>query len=156
MQIGGLPVKWEKGLALINVVVPLIGMGLMIFYAVCTTSCSYLQGTFAGVDLKITGIIFMALLLALTRLDSSRLSASVGHLRTMMLAGAVGSEILLVRFQVVHDTYCPFCIAFGFCVVLLFAVNFPRMNRLLALLAFLMGIGLFALFFNGSVLPRFS
>jgi hypothetical protein len=71
----------------------------------------------------------------------------------MMLAGAVGGEMLLVRFQIVNDTYCPFCLVFGLCVLALFAVNFPRMNKHLSLVAFCAGIGAFALFFQGSILP---
>lgn len=148
--------KWEKGLTLINVVFPLVGMSLMVFYGVCDTSCSYLQGTFAGMDLKIIGILFMAVLLALIPLNSSRFSWSAGHMRTMMLAGALGGEILLVRFQIVHETYCPFCLAFGFCVVALFAANYMKMNKYLVIGALLAGIAAFALFFKGSILPLYS
>jgi hypothetical protein len=143
-------------LKIINVAFPAIGVGLMIFYGVCDTSCSSLQGTFLGLDLKVIGILYMAALLALTLPQASRWAASVHHLRTMLLSGALGGEILLIRFQVVHDTYCPFCLAFGFCVVALFAANFIKMNKYLALGAFLAGITAFALFFEGSVLPLYT
>ena len=145
-----------KILKIINAVFPIIGIGLMIFYEVCDTSCSSLQGTIFSLDLKVIGIIYMAVLLALTLPPASRYTTSVNHLRTMLLSGALGSEILLVRFQIVHDTYCPFCLAFGFCVVALFTVNFMKMNKYLALGAFLTGIAAFTLFFNGSVLPLYS
>jgi uncharacterized membrane protein len=149
-------VKWDKVLTLINVVFPLIGMGLMIFYEVCDTSCSSLKGTFLGVDLKIIGILFMAALLMMTLPPVSRYTVPVNHLRTMILSGAVGGEILLVRFQIVQETYCPFCLAFGLCVLILFAVNFPHMNKYLALGAFCAGIGAFALFFQGSILHLYG
>jgi len=142
-------------LKIINVVFPIIGVGLMIFYGVCDTSCSSLQGTFLGLDLKVIGILYMAALLALTLPPTSRWAASVHPLRTMLLSGALGGEILLVQFQVVHDTYCPFCLAFGSCILILFAANFMRMNKYLALGAFLAGITAFALFFEGSVLPLY-
>lgn len=142
-------------LKIINVVFPIIGVGLMIFYGVCDTSCSSLQGTFLGMDLKVIGILYMAALLAMTMPPASRRAASVRHLRTMLLSGALGGEILLVRFQVVHDTYCPFCLAFGSCILILFAANFTSMNKYLALGAFLAGITAFALFFEGSVLPLY-
>jgi len=140
---------------IINVIFPAIGVGLMVFYEVCDTSCSSLQGTFLGLDLKVIGILYMAALLILTLPPASRWSASVGHLRTMLLSGALGGETLLVRFQVVHDTYCPFCMAFGSCILVLFAANFTKMNRYLALGAFLAGIAAFALLFEGSVLPLY-
>jgi len=127
----------------------------MIFYGVCDTSCSSLQGTFFSVDLKVIGILYMAALLALTLPPASHYATSVNHLQTMMLSGALGGEILLVRFQIVHDTYYPFCLAFGFCVVALFIANFMKMNKYLALGAFLAGIAAIALFFNGSILPLY-
>jgi hypothetical protein len=73
----------------------------------------------------------------------------------MMLSGALGGEVLLVRFQIVHDIYCPFCLAFGLCIVVLCAANFMKMNKYLALGAFLVGVAAFALFFEGSVLPLY-
>jgi len=146
----------DKVLKIINVAFPLLGMGLMIFYQVCDTSCSYLQGTFWGVDLKIVGILFMAVLLALALPPASRCTVPVNILRASMLSAAVGAEILLVRFQIQQETYCPFCLAFGICILILFAANFSRMNRYIALGSFLAGMGAFALFFVGSVLPLYG
>ena len=146
----------DKVLKIINAVFPVIGVGLMIAYGVCDTSCSSLRGTFLGVDLQVIGILYMAVLFVLTLPPASRYATSVDHLRTMMLAGALGGEVLLVRFQIVHDIYCPFCLAYGLCVVVLVAANFTKMNKYLALGAFLAGIAAFALFFKGSVLPLYS
>ncbi len=42
------------------------------------------------------------------------------------------------------------------CVLVLFAANFIRMNKHLALGSFLAGIGAFALFFEGSALPLYG
>lgn len=147
--------KWDKVLTLINVVFPVIGMALMIFYEVCDTSCSSLKGTFLGVDLKIIGLLFMAALFMMTLPPVSRYTLPVNHLRTMMLSGALGGEFLLVRFQIVHETYCPFCLAFGMCLLILIAANFIRMNRYLALACFAAGIIAFTFFFNGLVLPLY-
>jgi uncharacterized membrane protein len=145
----------DRVLKTINIVLPIIGGGLMIFYDVCDTSCSSLQGTFLGLDLKVIGILFMAVLLALTLPPASRWVASVRHLRTMLLSGALGGETLLARFQIVNDTFCPFCLAFGLCILILFVANFTKMNRYLALGAFLVGIAAFAFLFEGSVVPLY-
>jgi len=142
-------------LKIINIVFPIAGIGLMVFYEVCDTSCSALRGTFMGMDLKVLGILFMAFLLALTLPPLSRWAASADYLRTMLLSGALGGEVLLVRFQIVNDTYCPFCLAFGSCILILFAVNFTRLNRYLTLGAFLLGIAAFAIFFEGAVVPLY-
>lgn len=146
----------DNMLKIINAAFPVIGVGLMIAYGVCDTSCSSLRGTFLGVDLKVIGIFFMAVIFLMTLPPASRYVASVNHLRTMMLAGALGGEVLLVRFQIIHDIYCPFCLAYGLCVVALFVANFTKMNKYLALCVFLAGIAAFALFFKGSVLPLYT
>jgi hypothetical protein len=148
--------KRDKALKIVNMVFPVVGVGLMIAYGVCNTSCSSLRGTFLGVDLKVIGILYMALLFVLTLPPASRYATSVNYLRTMMLSGALGGEVLLGRFQIVHDIYCPFCLAFGLCVVALFAANFTKMNKYLAIGAFLAGVAAFALFFKGSVLPLYG
>jgi len=148
--------KWETIRKWINIAVPVIGIGLLIFYGVCDTSCSSLRGTLLGIDLKIVGILFMVVFLGTLPFDGRpALAAPLEGLRTMMLAGAMGGEMLLVRFQIVNDTYCPFCLAFGLCLLTLFAGNFPRMNRYLAAAAFVAGIGAFGLFFKGSLLPLY-
>jgi uncharacterized membrane protein len=147
---------WDKVQKIISIVSPAIGIGLMIFYRICDTSCSYLQGTFWGIDLKIVGVLFMAVLLAMALPPISRYREPVNLLRTGMLSAAVGGEILLVRFQIIQETYCPFCLAFGICILALFAAYFSKMNKYLALGSFLAGIGMFALFFEGSVLPLYG
>jgi uncharacterized membrane protein len=140
---------------MVNVLVPIVGLGLMVFYELCNTACASLQGELLGVDLKLVGILFMAVLLAIVPLHRTRFSALAGHLKTLLLAGALGGEIMLVRFQIIHEAYCPFCLAFGLCIVILFFANFSLMNKYLVLVAFLTGIGAFALFFTGSVLPLY-
>jgi len=146
----------DKILKIINAVSPVIGIGLMIGYRVCDTSCSSLQGTFLGMDLKMIGILYMAVLFMLTLPPASRDATLVNYVRTMMLSGGLGAEVFLVRFQIVHDIYCPFCLAFGLCVVVLFVANFTKMNRPLVLGAFLAGVATFTLFFKGTVLPFYD
>lgn len=140
---------------IMNIVLPVIGMAVIIYYKICDTVCTYISGSFLGLDLKIIGILFMAVLLILTIPALSIYKTHVRHLRTMMLAGAMGGEVILFRFQVVHETFCPFCLAFGLCLLILFAANFIVMNKYLAGASFLAGIGAFALFFQGAVLPLY-
>lgn len=146
----------DRIMKIIDIVLPVVGIGLMIYYGVCDTGCSSLQGTFLGLDLKWIGILYMAALLILALPPLSGFGSLALFLRTLMLPGALGGEILLLRFQVVHDTYCRFCLAFGLCIIVLFVVHFPKMNKWLALGAFLAGLAAFALFFEGTVLPLYT
>jgi hypothetical protein len=106
-------------------------------------------------DLQWIGILFMAVLLVLSLLPASRWAVPMRYLRTLMLSGALGGEVLLVRFQIVHDTYCPFCLVFSSCILILFAANYTQMQRYLAWGSFLAGIAAFALFFEGSLVPLY-
>lgn len=146
----------NRKIRILNIILPVVGMGVIIYYKVCDTVCAYISGSFLGIDLKIIGILFMVVLLVLMIPAVASYKTPVGHLRTMMLAGAMGGEVILFRFQVVHETFCPFCLAFGLCLLILFAVNFRVMNKYLAGASFLAGIGAFALFFHGSVLPLYT
>jgi uncharacterized membrane protein len=143
----------NKAKKILNIALPVIGMSLMIYYEICDTICAHISGSFLGIDLKIIGILFMAVLLILTVPAVAAFKAPVDHLRTMMLAGAMGGEVILTRFQIVHETFCPYCLAFGLCLLILFAVHFRAMNKYLAGACFLAGVGAFALFFEGSVVP---
>jgi uncharacterized membrane protein len=145
----------ERVLKIINIAFPAIGIGSMVFYGICDTYCSSLQGWFLGVNLKVIGILYMSVLLALTLLPGSWWNDSVQRLRIMLLAGALGGETLLLRFQVFHETYCPFCLAFASCILILFFTNVSKTGRYPALGAFLAGVVAFALFFEGSVVPLF-
>jgi hypothetical protein len=141
---------------LVNLVLPLVGMGLMVSYEICDTTCSSLTGAFMGLDLKYVGHLFMGVLLVLNFLRKPPLAEPANVLRTMMLAGALGGEVLLVRFQILHETFCPFCLAFGLCLLALFAVNARTMNRYLAWTSFLAGMAVFYFFFEGTVLSLYS
>lgn len=139
----------------LNISLPVLGIGLEIFYSICDTACSYLQGTLFGVDLVLVGILLMAALLVLNLPFPARHRFFVDQSRAMLLSGALGGEVLLVRFQVVNDVFCSYCIAFGVLVLLLFMLNFRAMNRLLAAASFVAGLLLFHFFFEGSVMPLF-
>jgi len=146
---------WDKVKRALEILLPVIGVGLMIYYEICDTACSSLRGTFLGIDLKIVGIVFMVFLLAPSLSPAFRSSAAVAHMKTALLSSAMGGEIILVRFQILNNIYCPFCLAFGTCVLLLFAIHLTKMNRYLAVASFLAGTGAFLIFFKGSVLPLY-
>ncbi|MDD5475081.1 MAG: hypothetical protein PHU03_01045 [Syntrophales bacterium] len=139
----------------LNISLPILGIALGIFYDICDTACSYLHGTLFGVDLVLVGIFLMGALLVLNVPFLSRKRFFVDQSRTMLLSGALGGEVLLVRFQIVNDVYCPFCIVFGMLVLFLFMINFRPMNRILAVASFVAGLLLFRFFFEGSLIPLF-
>lgn len=140
---------------ILDLALPVAGAGLMAYYDFCDLSCASLRGGFWGIDLKYIGILFMAVLLAAALCDSGARRSAVGFLRTLILSAAVGGEAYLIAFQIRNDVYCPFCLAFSACVLTLFALHAPRMDRRLMAAGAAAGLLWFLLFFTGDVLPLY-
>ena len=140
----------------LNVLLPLIGIGLMLTYEYCDTSCSYLRGSFLGIDLKWVGVIYMGILFLSAFVGGWPSTPLVGHMRTILISAAVGVEFFLIGFQVVKDTYCPFCLAFSVCIFILFGINYRSMNKWIMTASVFAGLLGFTLFFEGQAAPRFD
>jgi hypothetical protein len=137
-----------------SIVLSVAGIAAMLYYGMCRTDCSNLSGTFLGIDLKIIGVAFMSVLIVMQMLPLAY-KKQVRLLQTLMLSGALGGELVLLRFQIVHDTFCPFCLFFASCLVILYAFNVDGLrhratHRYYALTSFLAGIVAFALLFEGT------
>ena len=159
--------------ALLNIILSMIGIGLMIFYSICDSSCAYLHGDIFTIDLKYIGILFMISIVILV------ICKQIDLIRIILAAG-IGVEIFLILFQFRENVFCPFCLTFGTIVVIMNIVNYekPQMknrwykkliyavgevkipfmgNNRVPLLAFIILGYLFMSFaFNGSVTPAYA
>jgi hypothetical protein len=140
----------------LNVLLPLIGIGLMLVYEYCDTSCTYLKGSLVGIDLKWLGITYMVVLFLSAFYFKGSAASTMGHTRTILISAAAGVEFFLIGFQVAKDTYCPFCLAFSACIFILFLINFTSMNKRLMIASVVAGLLGFILFFEGQVSPTFD
>jgi hypothetical protein len=129
-----------------NLVLPLVGIGLVIYYSLCGQSCAYLKGGILGIDLKYLGVVFATLLLI-----AGFFKWDTIHL--LLLSAAVGTEVYLVAFQVRQGVYCPYCLLFGGVLLTLFMLNFRMSRRILVCISIVLGFLLFALFFQGATRP---
>ena len=102
---------------LITIVLSLIGIGIMAYYDYCDTECSYLKGDIWGIDLKWVGMAYMSFIIIFA------LFRQTNFVRALLAAG-LGVEIHLYAFQVQHDVYCPFCLAFSIMLILSFIINY--------------------------------
>lgn len=133
----------------INVILALAAIGTMIYYSVCTTSCSYLKGDILGLDLKYVGIIYMAILIILSIMKKDLFL-------TILLSAGIGVEIFLVGFQVKNNVYCPFCLTFGVILALLFLLNMDLRRKRMMAIFLVLGFLSFLLLFRGSATPNYS
>ena len=103
----------------LTVAAALAGIGIMMYYASCDTSCAYLRGELLGIDLKYVGVGYMGAIIVLALFRQA-------DLLRMLVAAGVGVEVFLVNFQVRENVLCPFCLAFGTLVILMYLINYER------------------------------
>jgi thiol:disulfide interchange protein DsbA len=159
---------------LITIVLSAIGIGVMAYYDYCDTACSYLKGDIWGIDLKWVGIAYMTAIIVFAAFKQTP------FLRALLAAG-LGVEVHLYAFQIQHDIYCPFCLAFSIILVTSFIINyevasawrkkrrrmwlyflgevdFPmfRIHKLPLLLFSLLGYLTILFSFSGSITPAYG
>jgi thiol:disulfide interchange protein DsbA len=129
-----------------NLVLPLVGIAIILYYSVCGNSCAYLKGAIFGLDLTYLGIGFAGLLFVLTLLRKELL-------RLFVLSAGIGTEVYLVGFQVKSGVYCPYCLLFAVVLIVLFVLNFRVARKIIIAIAVILGFLFFTLFFEGSTRP---
>ena len=129
-----------------NLILPLAGIGIILYYSVCGQSCAYLKGGIFGINLTYLGLVFAGILFvaALRKWETIHL---------LLLSAAVGTEAYLVAFQVRQGVYCPYCLSFGGVLLVLFLLNFRVSRKVLVAVSIVLGFLLFALFFQGATRP---
>ena len=138
---------WNK--RLLTGVMAGIGIGIIIFYTLCDDACRYLQGAIWGLDLKYLGLFFMSAVILLTVLKRDTLCLA-------LISLGIGGEFFLIGYQITNSTYCPFCLAFGCVLILMFALNFQKQKIPLITLMAILGLLFLILAFKGSVTPAFA
>lgn len=103
----------------LTILLAAIGIGIMLFYTVCDTSCSYLQGDIFGINLEYIGIGYMIVIIILA---AFRLRDYV----RILLASGIGVEVYLVAYQVTEEVLCPYCLVFAATIVIAFLLNHER------------------------------
>jgi thiol:disulfide interchange protein DsbA len=133
----------------VNIVLSLVGIGIPLLSGLCEGSCSFLTGSIFSVDLKYIGILYMGMLLLFSLLKRSSLVLP-------FLSLGLGAEIQLVAFQIMHQTACYFCLAFGAVIFILFLLNFDTSKKIVITACLILGFILFSIFFQGMVTPLYA
>jgi thiol-disulfide isomerase/thioredoxin len=143
-------IKWAKQrLNIVNITLALLAIGIEVFYSICGGSCSYLSGYLFGIDLQYIGIAFMALIIFLNIIKKDLLLI-------LALSAGIGIEAYLIGFQVWYNTYCPYCLAFGGVLMIMFFLNIRKTQIKQAILCMVASLIVFAFFFKGSVTPVYG
>jgi hypothetical protein len=132
----------------ISILLALTGIGVVVVYTLCPGTCSSLQGSMFGVDLKYLGILFMVMVVPFVFAREDRISL-------FLVSAGIGAECYLVGFQIYHNVYCSYCLAFGAVIGALFVLHFKWSYWRMMILSVAAGIVMFLLFFKGTVIPTY-
>ncbi len=133
----------------INIILLLVGVGVVVFYTLCGDACTYLQGGIFGIDLQYLGMAYVIVLIVSNILKRDLIIL-------MLLSAGIGAEFFLVGYQIVNNTYCPYCLVFAAIIVMQFLFNMNVSKKLLILVFIALGFLSFFIFFKGSAFPVYG
>ena len=133
----------------INIILLLVGVGVVVFYTLCGDACTYLQGGIFGIDLQYLGMSYVIVLIVSNILKRDLIIL-------MLLSAGIGAEFFLVGYQIVNNTYCPYCLVFAAIIVVQFLFNMNVSKKLLILVFIALGFLSFFIFFKGSAFPVYG
>jgi uncharacterized membrane protein len=136
---------------------PALALLTMIIGQICQERCAVLHGDILGLDLNILGIFLYSLLL-LSTVVYKKLYPRDWLMKAIaaLVTTGIGAEIILVKFQVQNDTYCPKCLISGLFFFAMFLVVARNLRKWSVILLVVLG-ALFASFtFSGSVTPSYA
>lgn len=140
-----------------NLILPFFAAGTVLANMRCDTGCTYLSGALFGIDLHYLGFILATAILVFSLpIKNPGYRMVARHARACLLCMAVGGGAVLLHFQWVNEIFCPFCIAYGALVFILFLFNLNRTKPMAVFISFVSGLAVFALFFQASAMPVFQ
>jgi hypothetical protein len=134
---------------IINIILSIIGIGIVLFYGICGGTCSYLKGALFGIDLKYAGFFYMIIIIIMNILKRN-------FFVLLSVSFALGIEVYLIGFQITYYTFCPFCLAFGIIIIGQFILNFNWSKKWYIISCIGIGFFFFFFFFKGSVIPIYD
>jgi len=140
---------WKK---VITVCLALTGITAMYFYKYCSTSCSNLHGTVFNIPLELLGILYAFMVIFFILLSNRKRESNVLHL---LLATLFGAEVYLIGYQILHATFCSYCLVYGFSIITAFVINFKVDKIVSYFLGALLGFGSLFMFLKVST-PFYS
>ena len=131
----------------VNIILLLAGVGVVIFYTLCGDTCTYLQGGVFGIDLQYLGIAYVVILIVFNVLKKDLIIL-------LLLSAGIGVEFFLIGYQVVHNTYCPYCLVFAAIIFIQFLLNMDWSKKLFHRDFYGLGISEFSCIFSRICISR--
>jgi len=136
---------------------PVLCILTIVIGQICAEKCAFIQGDILGIDLNIFGILFYSVLL-ISLLVYKKLYPEDWLMKTIAAVASmgVGAELVLIKFQVENNVYCPKCLISGFFFLVMFFLLARSLKKWVIILLIAAGL-LFTFFtFNGSIIPSYA
>jgi len=136
---------------------PALALLALVIGQICQEKCAVLRGDILGLDLNIAGIFLYSLLLVSTvfYLKFYPRDWFMKAIAAVVSAG-MGAEIILVKFQIQNNTYCPKCLISGVFFLAMFFVVAPNLKKWVVILLIVLGALFTSVTFNGAVTPSYA
>jgi uncharacterized membrane protein len=138
-------------------VFPALALIALIIGQICAEKCAFIRGDILGFDLDILGIFFYSILL-LSLIFYKKIYRKDWLIKaiTVIVSVGVGVELILIKFQVQNNIYCPKCLISGFFFLILFFIVARYIKTWVVILLILFGAIFTSFTFSGSVIPSYA
>jgi len=136
---------------------PVLSILTIVIGQLCAAKCAFIQGDILGINLNIFGILFYSLLLVSLLVygkfyPEDRLMKAIAAVASV----GVGAELVLIKFQVENNVYCPKCLISGFFFLVMFFLLARHLKKWVLILLIAAGMLLTSFTFNGSIIPSYA
>jgi len=138
-------------------ILPALCILTIVIGQLCAEKCAFIRGDILGIDLNIFGILFYSLLLI--SLLVYRKFYPEEWLRKAIAAvvsAGVGAELILIKFQVENNVYCPKCLISGFFFLVMFFLVARHLKKWVIILLIAIGLLFTSFTFNGAIIPSYG
>ncbi|MGQ9570695.1 MAG: DsbA family protein [Thermodesulfovibrionales bacterium] len=132
-----------------NLLLLVLGIGIIFLYDICGEGCSYLRGSIFSIDLKYLGLLYTGLLLVLILIKRNTILL-------ILISFGLGAEIYLLGFQINNEIICYYCLSFGGVILILFLLNFDMSKKVFIGVSLVVGFIFFSIFFKGNITPLYA
>lgn len=138
-------------------ILPALSILTIVLGQLCATKCAFIQGDILGIDLNIVGILFYSLLLV-SLMVYRKFYPEDWLMRAIaaVASAGVGAELILIKFQVENNVYCPKCLISGFFFLVMFFLVARHLKKWVIILLIAAGLLITSFTFNGSIIPSYG
>jgi len=138
-------------------ILPALSILAIVIGQLCASLCAFIEGDILGIDLNVLGILFYSLLLVSLLLHKKFYPEEMFMKAIAAVASVgVGAELILMKFQIENNVYCPKCLVSGFFFLVLFFFIARHLKKWVVILLIAAGLIFTSFTFTGSVIPSYA